>query len=255
MSTRRSERLRARRRKRRARRILLVVVILAVLTGIFFLAFPLNTVVVSGNVHESADRITELVLERPSAGNTVLAWLMNRNRKISGEEFVSSIQTEIVSSEKIRVHVTEKRLTGYVKSGKKLYYIGKDGTILADSAKPWEKDHIPEIDGLELLTDVRKGETLPIRGTKPFVLLDNLKSLTDFYRIPPDRITFSPENDMTLHYGNVEALLGNGTNLEDRVKQLAGILKEMDSNWSGTLHLENYSSSQGQVVFDRTSGS
>lgn len=256
MSTRRSERQRARRRKRRRiRRILLVVLMLAALTGIFFLAFPLRTVAVSGNVHESADHIMELVLERPSAGNTVLAYLMNRDRKISGEDFVSSLQAEILSSDKIRVHVTEKRLTGFVRSGSKVYYLGKDGTVEAESTKTWKNDRIPEVDGLKLLTSVKKGETLPIRGTKPFVLLDNLKSLTDFYQIPPDRVTFSSENDMTLQYGNVEVLLGSGTNLEDRVRQLAGILKKMDSSWSGTLHLENYSSTQGQVVFDRNRGS
>lgn len=256
MSERKSERQKARRRKRRrVLRILMTVFCLAALTGIFFLAFPLRTVTVRGNIHESAERITELVLERPYAGNTVLAWLMNRDRTISGEDFVSSVQAEIVSSDTIRIHVTEKRITGYVRSGHEYYYIGKDGTVLVAGTKKWTGDNIPRVTGLELLTKVKKGETLPIRGTKPFVLLDSLKSLTDFYRIPPDSISFSEDYAMTLHYGNVSVLLGSGSNLEERMKQLSGILKEMDENMSGTLHLENYTSSQGQVVFDRSEGS
>lgn len=249
MSTRRSER---RRKRRRIRRILVLFSILAVLVVIFFLAFPLQTVIVNGNVHESAESITGIMMERPTAGNTVLAWLMNRNRSVSGQAFVSSLDAELVSSDTIRVTVTEKRLTGYVRSGKRYYYIGKDGTVETESSKTWENDGIPEIEGLELLTDIQVGDVLPIRGTKPFVLLDNLKSLTDFYDISPEKVTFSEENFMTLQYGNVQVCLGTGTNMEDRIKQLAGILKEMDSSWSGTLHLENYNGTQSQIVFDRS---
>lgn len=253
MSTRRSEyQWRRRRKRRRIRRLLVTVLLLAALICIFFLAFPLKTVTVRGNVHESAEHITELVLDSPNGGNTVLAALMNRNRSISGEEFVSSLRAEILSSDTIRVTVIEKSLTGYVKDGKTCCYIGKDGTVEAESEKTWENDGIPEVDGLDFLAGIKKGETLPIRGTKPFILLDSLKSLSDFYQIPPDRVTFSDDYSMTLHYGKVQVLMGSGSNLEDRMKQLAGILKKMDSTWSGTLHLENYTSSQGQVVFDRS---
>ncbi len=252
MSTRRSEYRRRLRRRRKIQRILAVVIVFAALVVIFFVAFPLETVKVSGNTHESAEHITDLVLETPSADNTVLAFLMNRNRQIRGDDFVESLNAEMASSNALRVRVTEKRITGYIKQGQKYYYIGKKGSVLLISSKTWSGDGIPEVDGLELLTDVHKGETLPIRGTKPFVLLDNLKSLSDFYRIPPDKVTFSDDYSMTLHYGNVQVLMGSGTNLEDRMKQLSGILKKMDDTWSGTLHLENYTSAQGQVVFDRS---
>lgn len=253
MSTRRSEyRRRRHRRRRKIRRVLVTLIVLAALAGIFFLMYPLETVVVSGNIHESAGHITDLVLDAPCGGNTVLAFLMNRNRNISGDDFVESLHAELTSRNSIRVRVTEKRMTGYVKVGKQYCYIGRRGTVLLLSSRTWKGDGIPEVDGFELLTDVHKGETLPIRGTKPFVLLDNLKSLSDFYGITPDKVTFSDDYSMTLHYGNVQVLMGSGANLEDRMKQLAGILKKMDNTWSGTLHLENYNGTQNQVIFDRS---
>ncbi|MEE3420428.1 MAG: hypothetical protein VZR02_04925 [Lachnospiraceae bacterium] len=247
MSKRRSSK---RRRKRRIAKGIIRFGIIALLVVILFSVFTLENVTTKGNVHESADDIVALACERPIAGNTLLCVLMNHNRAIKGNGFVESIDAQYGKRNQVRIVVTERKMTGCFLYGGKYWYTDSKGVVQASLPSLKEGDGIAPVTGLSLHTEPVIGEILPVSRTRVFVLLDTMRTLTDLYRIPPDEIRFDKNGSMDLIYKQVTVRIGDGTNLADRMEELAGILKVMDTSQAGTLHLENYDATQGQVIFD-----
>ena len=244
-------RKRSRRAARRRRRRILRVFLLAAALAAFFILFQLRTVVVSGNLHNGPSEITDLILERPVLGNTVLAKLFNTNRKISGPGFVDAVNVHIVSRDKIRVSVSERRFVGRVLSGELWYYFDVSGAVMAQAAEPRTDDGIPPVEGLAFVADVEIGKKLPIVNTKIFAMLGMLRNRAEANpKMVPERVVFGENSAMSLVYGPVTVLLGNGEKLEMRLKELSAVLTQLLSGYSGTLHLENYDGSQNGLVFD-----
>ncbi|MBQ9827479.1 MAG: colicin transporter, partial [Lachnospiraceae bacterium] len=58
------------------------------------------------------------------------------------------------------------------------------------------------------------------------------------------------EGNMILHQGDIKTLLGDGTDLEDRIANYVNIIPALEG-MKGTLDLRNYSSSDDTVIFRR----
>lgn len=226
-----------------------VLILLAVV--LFFLVFRLKTVIVSGNVHNAPSEITDLILERPVLGNTVLACLMNAGRKLEGPGFADRLSVRIVNRETVRVTVTERRFAGRVCDGSKWFYFDTSGDVLVSADKALEGDGIPPVEGLSFTTDVEVMKRLPITNSKVFSMLGMLLNRTEVMEeMIPDKVVFGDDSAMSLIYGDVTVLLGTGEKLEMRLRELSGVLKELLTGYKGTLHLENYDGSQNGLIFD-----
>ena len=239
------------RRQRRLAKGVIRVFILLFFLLIFFSVFQLKNVTTKGNVHESADDILALASGRPILGNTLLCIVMNHHRQIKADGFVESLDAVYVNRNTVRILVTERKMTGYVEYQGRYWYISAEGTVEASLTAPKKGDEISPVTGLLLHTEPRIGSVLPVSRTRSFVLLDSLKTLTDLYAISPDEIQFHKDGTMNLIYGHVTVCIGDGTNLADRMEELAGILKVMDTSVAGTLHLEKYDASVNHVIFDK----
>lgn len=97
------KRSKARRRRRRARRFVLRFLFFAAVLAALAFVFQLKTVVVRGNLHETPEEITEMILSRPVFGNTLLAKAFNTNRRIESDGFVEKLDVRILSPDTIRV--------------------------------------------------------------------------------------------------------------------------------------------------------
>ncbi len=243
-----------RKRNRRNRRIgiLPVFCVVGVLACLIIgIVFPLKNIVTVGNVHVTAQEVMEKALIPPTLQNTLLTKLFNSNRKIGGNGFIDSLDTKITGRNSVRITVSERRMIGAIEDNGVFWYIDTNGMVQASSEKKKSDDKIPIVNGLELKAAAVVGSVLPIQGTKPFVLLDSLKSLTEQYQIVPQRVIFSENSTMTLLYGDVSVKLGDGTNLDVRIAELAGILEKMEPSAKGTLHLERFERSGNPIVFDK----
>ncbi len=250
MSRKRSKR----RRKKRsgiAARLFGFLLVASLLVALAAVTFQLQNLVITGNVHVTADEVKAVVLSAPTGGNTVLTKLFNTNRQVKGNGFISRVDAKITDRNTVAVTVTEHRFVGVLKEDDNYWYIRSDGTAQASAAKRRKGEKLPLINGLTLTSRVKLGTPLPIQGTKPFVLLDSLKSMTDLYDIVPDAVEFASDGSMSLIYGGVTVMMGDGTNLEGRMKELAGILEKMDGSYNGILHLERFERSGSPIVFDQ----
>jgi cell division protein FtsQ len=246
MSKRRSDRYRG------IRRFLTFLAALFAVCTLIYLLFPLRQVVTTGNIHESADEVTALLMSRPVCGNVLLAKLLNTNRTIKNGGFIESIDAQITGRTSLRVTVTEKRMVGYVTDKNGCWYFDSQGLVGAMQKKPTEGDGISPVEGLKLLSDPAVGSLLPTAGSKAFVILDTLRSMSDLYQIPPDKIIFHEDGTFSIDYGKVEVLMGDGTNLDGRMRELKGILNAMDDSYAGTLHLEDFTGTEDHVIFDKS---
>ena len=242
---------RSKRAALRLRRRLITLVLLALLIALFFFAFRLQTVYVSGNIHNKPGEITELILEKPVLGNTVLAKLFNTNRTIDSAGFADRINVHILDRNTVRVIVTERRFVGRIMYGGRWYYFDSSGEVLAEAETAAEGDGIPPVEGLSPLSDPVVPGKLQITNTKVFSMLGMLRNRTEVQKeMIPDRVVFGSDSSMSLSYGDVTVLLGSGEKLELRLRQLSGVLPELMKGYRGTLHLETYDGSQSGLIFD-----
>lgn len=243
-----------RRRRRRSRALFRAFGRLSALAAavlLFLYVFQLQSLLIRGNMHVSTDEIKSVVLTAPTLGNTILTKLFNTNRSIPGSGFIDRIDASIQDRGTVKIQVTEHRFVGVLHEAETYWYIMPNGTAQASAKKRAAGEQLPLIEGLELNASVTLGSVLPISGTRPFVLLDSLKSQTELYGIVPETVVFREDGSMALMYKDVTVLIGDGTNLDGRVRELAGILKKMDGAYSGTLHLENFERSGSPIVFDK----
>ena len=239
------------RKGRKIRRFLLWLLILTCAAVFLVFFFQLRTVVVSGNRHSKADEITALVLERPTGGNTLLAKLLNTNRKIDRPGFTERINVAITGRDSIRVTVTERSFVGCMEFDGTWWYFDSSGLVMASAASRMEGEGIPPVTGLELTSAPELGAELPITTTKVFSMLGVVRSLTETdAQAVPDEAVFDSNSALTLRYGDVSVKLGSGEKLEMRVKKLAEVLPVLREGYAGVLHLESYDGSQSGLIFD-----
>ncbi|MDO5702469.1 MAG: hypothetical protein Q4G47_03850 [Lachnospiraceae bacterium] len=239
--------------RRRSMRLLLTMLITVTALVAFFAVFQLKTVYVKGNLHDSPDDVTAVILERPVLGNTILAKLMNTNRKITKTGFIESINTEILGTDTIRVYVTERTYVGCVAAGAYLWYFDASGKVMAQAKERVKGEHVPLVEGADIdVGHIELDSYLTVRSTKMFSMLAMLRARIDVSEsLMPDLVRFDEDGNMTLIYEDVTVLMGMGEKLEMRLKQLAGVMPElMNGDYRGTLHLETYDGSQTGLLFD-----
>lgn len=245
MSKRRSRKA----RKRFIRRVIAAVAVLAAVAA-FFIAFRLKYVVVAGNIHNAPDEVTEVILRKPTLGNTVLAKLLNDGKKVEDGGFIDSLKIEIVSRDTIRAEVREKRVVGRINEGGLWRYIDNSGTVVASVTTPYDGDLIPPVEGLTFSSDPGMEERLPVLSSKPVAMLEMLLARCEIDpEMSPDKVVFNTIGEMSLIYGGSTVMLGDGEKLEVRLKELSAVLPQLMAEGPGTLHLENFDGSLNGLIF------
>lgn len=107
---------------------------------------------------------------------------------------------------------------------------------------------VPLIEGLGA-TKAASGETLEVPDDSVFQKILALTKLIDKFDIQPDRVVLDESLNMTLYYGNVRVSLGSDEYLEEKMTRAAAILPQL-GGMSGELHLENYSNTTQNIIFD-----
>lgn len=279
------------RRKRKKNKGLILVVIFTIIGFLFIafgsmiLLFKVEEVVVDGNIHYTQEEIQKKVLNDYVSENTILASLFKRNEKIEGLRFVDSIQVNFVSQNKICVIVNEKEVAGYVEDGEKCYYFNHEGMIEEitkgpvataeerakdeadknnasageegeDGITPYIeetplKHFIPLVRGLKYtIEETEDGKKLVVDNFTIFNTLASLKKMLNKDSLPPEYVFVDADYNISLFYENIEVRLGKDVDLENKIATLAAIMPKIE-NMSGTLILENYSTTQNGVIFQR----
>ena len=97
---------------------------------------------------------------------------------------------------------------------------------------------IPEVDGLKF-DHVVLYEQLPVSDKKVFSEILSITHLLSKYQLDADKIYFDEDYNLKLYFDGVEADLGQGTDIDDKVAVLPEILGKLKGK-NGVLDLTDY---------------
>lgn len=249
------------------------ILVLAIL--LFLFLFQINTVTVEGNIHYTEDEVKAMVMDDIFSGNSLLFSLTKRTVEIENVPFMESIRVEMTARDAIRLVVTEKNIVGYLACDNAYWYFDRDGMVVEKTAEPVltaeerlekatsenadegviqgaelpVKNFVPLVEGLSF-EQITVGKELDIPNPGIFNALSSINQMINKDNIPPDKVVYDEDSNITLVYGDIEVRLGKDEQLEEKMNTLASIMPQMEG-MSGVLHLEDYSTSQSGVVFEK----
>ena len=230
--------------------LVVILSILTVLLGtIYFvlITFKVDEVIVEGNKHYSAQEVKAMVMNGPYANNSVYLSLKYKNHDIEGIPFIQKMNVKVVGKNSIKIFVYEKALAGYVEYLGRYMYFDKDG-IIVEVAKV-KTSGIPMVAGLHFDHAILY-EKLPVADETVFQNVLMITQLLNKYGVIADKIYFDDDYHVTLSYNKVKVLLGEMSNLDEKMMQLPYILPELEGK-SGTLDLENYTEGKNNISFQK----
>lgn len=225
-----------------------IIVLLAVAGFIFLRSFEVTQagVKVDGNVHYTDEEICNIVLGEKQRANSIFLMLKYRNRSITDIPFVERIDVSVTDRHNVLVNVYEKALAGYVSYLGTYLYFDKDGIVVENSNVLTPT--IPEVSGLKYNHFVLH-EPLPVENKDIFQKVLNMTNLLQKHGITASKIQFDQSLAMTLHFDNVRVLLGDESEIDEKIMRLAAILPSLQGK-SGVLHMETYAPNAKDVTFE-----
>lgn len=209
--------------------------------------FHISEIVIEGNEHYSDKEIEERIFGNNIDYNTFYLYWKYHYTETEDIPFIHTVEISILSPSKVKIVVYEKSIVGYVEHLGHNLYFDKDGTVVESSTDIIEG--VPCIKGLDFKYIVLY-EKLPVENEAVFKTILNLTQLLKKYEVYPDRIYFSQNLEVTLHFGEAKVQLGADTGYDEKVVKLKYLIEDL-SGLSGTLHLENYDDDTKIITFQK----
>ena len=226
--------------------ITFLIALLLIGGGVFYLStFKLKEIEVVGCDMADADQVKKDYEARLKMGNTLEMMVRSKFDNECNVPFVAKTGVEYVDKNKVRIQVYEKSVAGCIQYMENYIYFDKDGIVLETSPERFE--NVPYIKGLKVKS-WEYGEELPLEDKKKFNLILNITQLIYKYGLVIDGIQFTQEDEIILHYNNIEVLLGDGSNLAVQMMNLGSILEGIDGK-KGVLYMKEFSEDNSTASF------
>lgn len=244
----------AKRRKRKKKRfifkliklILFLALVIGLGIGFSYYFCGLKTVTVEGTDLYSDEEIKGYILDGDYSDNTVYVFVHNFLMPKGDAEFIDHFEVRMTGLNSININCVEKTILGYMKTETGYIYFDYDGKI-AEISSTYVEGYM-KVSKLEMEEPVI-GEKLPIGDDKVGFLVAAIK-LVEKEDLMPNAIEYDEFGRMTLIYDEYDICLGNSSYLEEKIDRLQYILPSIEG-LSGTLHLENYSADNTDIVFEK----
>lgn len=223
-----------------------LMILLAIALGVVLTQFKLDTLQVTGNIHYTEEEIREIVKEHGYIENTLVLYWMNKLNPIGDIPFVDKLDIEYISNHVVTVTIYEKSIAGCMEYMNRYIYFDKDGIVLDTSTKRLQD--IPCISGMKF-EHVILYEKLPIENTERFSLILSMTQLITKYGLLVDDVRFTSNDEMILYSGDIRVLLGDGSNIEEKMVDLGNMLDRLEGK-KGALHMENFTRDKGNASFE-----
>ena len=241
------------RKKRRLRgRLLLAGLLLLVLSALacalYIVAtrFKVSSIYVEGNRHYTDEEIIRYVMDGPLGKNSLYLSLKYKNKGVTGVPFVETMDVSILTPTSIKISVYEKSIAGFVQYLDNYMYFDKDGIVVECSYD--KTPGIPQVSGLSF-DHVVLYEPLPVGNEEIFNRILDMTQLLGKYELTADKLHFSSDYEMSLYFGNVRVLLGDESEIDEKLMLLQTILPELTDK-KGRLDLSEYDENNKSVTFE-----
>ena len=238
-----------RRKRRLVKAVILLAIILLLTLGIYYFLqkFTIRNITVDGNTHYTKEEVIDMVMKSPENRISLVLSMKYHNRPITNIAFIQSIEVNVVSADTVHIQVYEKALAGYIEYLGQYMYFDKDGIVVEASSRV--AAGIPEITGLKF-NSVVLHNALPVGASGVFAEVLEITNLLGKYELKVEKIHFNKDLQITLYMDKVRVSIGEADKLSEKMMKLRDITPHL-KGLSGTLHLENYSSSSDTFIFTK----
>lgn len=231
-------------------RINIIFFIMIMVLGllVFLLAVcSVRQVRVYGNTIYTDAQLEEIVLNDRYKSNG--AWEVVRNRLHPRRDipFVSKTEVSLKGFHTLVIRVSEKQIAGYI-DGKddNHIYLDREGRV-AEVNKKLLSSAIP-VSGLSTKKRIVTGKSYPVAENRITALRRIFHAKTSM-NLNIDSVNFGDSGEISLSCGSVTVKMGTSDGLKEKLLRLSYILPKVAGE-SGTLHFENFSSDNTDIVFD-----
>lgn len=246
----------SRRRRKRRRSFIIAIIeivislalLIAILGVIAYFACPLKKVKVEGTDLYTADEIQGYILDDKYSVNTVYVFLKNLVFPKGDAEFIDSFKVKMTGLNSVTIQCNEKSILGYIveEDGRYIYF-NYDGVITEISETFVDRGYM-RVEGVSC-EEPEIGEALAI-GQDQIGYLTSLIKILQKNDLMPNAITYDENNHITIGYDTYSIALGSSVYLEEKIDRMLRILPQIEGLY-GTLHLENYSNQNTDIVFEK----
>lgn len=229
--------------------IILFLIIVTIITGFIIVFFCQTThVKVKGNTICSDKEIREYVLSDPYDENAVYATVRNHFKPEKDIPFVSSYRVSMTGRNSLLIDVTEDFPYGMLISDKKdeFVYYDRHGIALDVSSRVVEG--VLRVTGLEVKKPQR-GEVIPVGESNVKTIL-TIQDAIRRQKLKVNAIVFSKDGTITFKTRDITVNLGTRASMSEKLRRLPYILPKLKKE-HGTLHLEEWSEENKDIVFER----
>jgi cell division protein FtsQ len=223
-----------------------LLIVTALLVSKFFV---IETILITGNDYYTEDEIKEMILPSNFKNNTLLVWLRYKIGKTKDLPFIEKYQIQMVSPSKLEIIVYEKNIIGYVEYMGSNMYFDRDGMIIESSTTV--REDIPQVVGV-YVSKLVLHEKMETNQNDLFTSVMTMGQLFQKYQLELSKIYYDKEGNISVVFGDIKVVLGDGSSLEGKVAELNDILPQL-SGLKGTLYLNTYTedSTRANYIFKK----
>ncbi|MBP5596158.1 MAG: cell division protein FtsQ/DivIB [Pseudobutyrivibrio sp.] len=228
--------------------VLAIVIIGALLAMAAYFFCPLKKVTVEGTDLYTSKEVSDYILDDKYSSNTIYVFVKNKLFPKGDAEFIERFDVQITGMHSVNIVCKEKAILGYMtQDDGKYVYFNYEGKIAEISETYIERGYM-KVDGVTC-EDPKVGDKLSI-GSDQIGYLTSLIKILKKNSLMPNEISYDENNHITLVYDTYNISLGNRSRLEEKIERVMLILPKIEG-MQGTLHLENYSSQNTDIVFEK----
>ncbi len=229
--------------------IILGVIIIIVAAFIAMYMFcNVHDVQVVGSKYYDPIEIEEYVLTGKYKNNAVYVTFDNALHPKKNIPFVESAKVKMTSYDKVEIKVKEKAMMGFMAVADGTFaYFNDEGEVVEVSDRIL--DDILPVSGV-VLESAEVGQHVAIDEKQ----LNNMLNIIKVLRKNNVAVTsgnFDEAGNFGVFSGAVYINFGNGSDIDEKVKRLNYILPKL-VDMSGILHLEDWSTQDTDIVFEKT---
>lgn len=240
---------RKRRKRKTSRLILSIFLVVFLLSVIAVVGFRTKKIQVTGNSYYGENSVITWISQDKLSANSLYLFLKYNFTDASLPSGIEELKISFRSPWSIQVRVKEKAMIGYIDYDQAYLYFDKEGIACLRTKRVIEG--VPHIQGMEVdVSKVKIGKSLPAADKKIFQKIVEVSKYLEKYKLDPDSIS-CPDGEIQLTFGIVIVQLGE-KEYEDKIAQISPILAKLAEQYpeqAGTLHLENYDTSNTAVRF------
>ncbi len=224
----------------------LLIVVIAAAIGIAMFC-SIHKVKVEGNTIYTDEEVKQLVLDGKYANNAVYVTVYNMIKPKKEIPFVERVTVKLTRYDRIKITVKEKQCVGYIALEEGGYaYFDEDGKVVEISDRVIDRSI--GVTGVAL-KKAEIGQKVSLEKEQLNLMVHLLKAL-DKYDLKISVLSFDEGGRATVAYDNLLISVGTADFLEEKMMRLPHILPQLEGQ-AGTLHLENWSEDNTDIVFEK----